>query len=166
MPVISRNPAPRYGTPDHSIINVDVDFSGQTLAYACSATDSVALSRDLFARAIEGEFGPVAAYKPPVTLFSAELIVQEYRRRFDAALQGKEPSLLSYGLRLQYESSSRELTADEHADFGQLGAIDLWQTAMIEVREALIAAADTTTYMLDTTWPASPSGLSAFLSGF
>ena len=155
---------PKWADAAHTVI--DVEMNHATLgwvSFSAMASDE-GLGADIFARAELGEFGAIAAYVAPP--FNADMVRREYSRRFNDALQGKESSLLSYGLRLQYESSTRALTDDEHADFGKLGAIDLWQTAMIDTRESLIAAQDITTYALDATWPAAPDGLAAFLTGF
>lgn len=58
------------------------------------------------------------------------------------------------------------LTADEASDCALLRSIDAWEGDMVEMREALIAAADTT-YQNDAHWPPKPAGLTpTWLAGF
>jgi hypothetical protein len=68
-------------------------------------------------------------------------------------------SVLSYGLVIARKSGP---TAEETADLAMIDAIDAWESDCIAVRNARLAAIDTT----ETTWPAPPDGLAAWLAHF
>ncbi|MEQ1711715.1 MAG: hypothetical protein ABL908_09970 [Hyphomicrobium sp.] len=91
----------------------------------------------------------------------------EAARRIIAALGGKRSSILSYAVKLnglvsiglsQGQGIAQSLDAEQQADVALIWAIDDWETAMIGVREALIAASDPT-FTNDAHWPPPPAGL-------
>ena len=113
------------------------------------------------------------AKTPAETL--APRIAAECARRIEAACGGRRPSILSYAIALNGrvsiglasgQSIAQSLTAEEHADVQLIWALDAWEGAMIEVREALIAAGDAS-YADAAHWPAAPAGVTAaWLTGF
>lgn len=59
---------PKYATPDNSIIELQVtfaEFGDAVLPFGATANDVEVHGRELYARALAGEFGPIAAYEPP-----------------------------------------------------------------------------------------------------
>lgn len=157
--------SPKWATADHTVIDVIIEHDdGAAMPFSAMSSDQHGGS-DIFASAVAGEYGPIADYTAP--LFSPDIIQGEYRRRIAATLQNKSDSLTREALYLQNLAfHGTSLTAEQLAEVVMSNAINLWETAMIEVREALIAAQDTSTYALDATWPAPPAGLSEFLNGF
>lgn len=65
--VSARNP--KWANAEHSLIDLEVDFEDyveEYLPYTASPTDVVDHSRELYSRALGGEFGEIAAYEPPM----------------------------------------------------------------------------------------------------
>lgn len=91
----------------------------------------------------------------------------EFRRRVEAALQGKSDSIAREALALQNLAfRGVPLTAEQQSDVALILAINDWETAMIEARQALIELADPS-FADDSHWPAPPAGLTAaWLTGF
>jgi hypothetical protein len=58
---------PKWATEDHSVIDLIVKFEGPMGEVPFSATlaDPAEHGKELFARALSGEFGAIAAYVPP-----------------------------------------------------------------------------------------------------
>ena len=61
---ISKAQNPRYTASGD--IDLDIDLDGQQITFTASPTDSEAHGRDLYARAVAGEFGAAAPYVAPV----------------------------------------------------------------------------------------------------
>jgi hypothetical protein len=60
---------PRWANPEHNAIDLEVDFTDlpeEYLPYTASPTDVVEHSRELYNRALAGEFGTVAEYDGPL----------------------------------------------------------------------------------------------------
>lgn len=62
---------PIFSNPETTMINVDVDFDhlgapGETVPFTAAANDTEAHGREIYERAINGEFGPVAPYVAPI----------------------------------------------------------------------------------------------------
>jgi hypothetical protein len=58
---------PRWANPEHNAIDLEVDFSDlpeEYLPYTASPTDVVEHSRELYSRALDGEFGEIAEFVP------------------------------------------------------------------------------------------------------
>ena len=59
---IARARNPQWVDENHNMINLEVDFAPldeEWLPYTCSPTDVVEHSRELYQRALAGEFGPI-----------------------------------------------------------------------------------------------------------
>lgn len=68
--------SPKYFNKEETLIIVTVTtIDGSTFSYPCSAEDSVEYSRDLYNRAVAGEFGSITPYEEPVKT-EEELIVE------------------------------------------------------------------------------------------
>ena len=105
--------------------------------------------------------------RPWVSTFDAALIMMEHDRRMHAALQGRDASMLREAIYLQnIVMLGGTLTDDQKISADMFRAINMWETAMIEMREALIVDEDAASAVLDATWPAPPDGLPDFLDGF
>ena len=118
-----------------------------------------------FKKLMAGEFGAIADYVAPP--FNSEFVENEYRRRINGALQGKDGSMQREAIYLQnIVMLGGSLTDDQKASADMFRVINDWETAMIEQREALIVDEDTASAVLDATWPAPPAGLAEFLNGF
>jgi hypothetical protein len=64
---IARARNPEWVDANHNMINLDVDLvpiDEEWLPYTCSPTDVVAHSRELYRRAVTGEFGEIADETP------------------------------------------------------------------------------------------------------
>ena len=69
---------PRFATPDHSVIDLTVAIDGEEMPFSATAADSEAHGREIFARAIAGEFGTVAEYIPPQVDLTAYAAAKRY----------------------------------------------------------------------------------------
>jgi hypothetical protein len=57
---------PRYTDPDHTgAILLDGIFHGQPLSFFASPMDGMEYGRLVYAKAIEGVYGPIGEYEPP-----------------------------------------------------------------------------------------------------
>jgi hypothetical protein len=68
---IPENPSPAFATSDQSAIDIDVFFEhiGRAVRYTCVPVDpGCKHSEEIYARAIAGEFGPVAPAPTPLSL--------------------------------------------------------------------------------------------------
>lgn len=65
-PALVRNP--KWANPEHTAINLEVTWKsgGQEMPFTASPTDPEAHGRELFNRAVGGEFGEVAEYDGPI----------------------------------------------------------------------------------------------------
>jgi len=60
---------PRWANPEHNAIDLEVDFTDlpeEYLPYTATPTDVVEHSRELYNRALAGEFGTIAEYEGPM----------------------------------------------------------------------------------------------------
>jgi hypothetical protein len=79
--------SPKWANAEQSLIDLLVQFDAipEPIPYTASAADSVEHSRELFARAVAGEFGPVAPYvAPPVVPPTPEQIEALRRAAYQA----------------------------------------------------------------------------------
>ena len=68
----------RYANKEHSLFNCDVTFEGiGTVPYTPSPNDSVAHSREIYARCMAGEFGAIADYVMQPDEYPAEVVVND-----------------------------------------------------------------------------------------
>lgn len=154
--VPAQNPNPRYATPDNLHVTVDVDFRGATLAYMCSNDDSEAAARDLFNRAIAGQFGEIAPYSAPIVLFDPAQVKSECQRRiFAVASQNAQMNMTAY------VASGLASNADKTAFAHSLE----WVAAMRAASAGLIDDQDVT-FANDAHWPACPSDVAELASRF
>jgi len=56
----------RWANPEHTGIDMIVTIGGQKLPFTARADDPEAYGRELFNKAVAGEFGKIAEYQPPV----------------------------------------------------------------------------------------------------
>lgn len=78
---------PRFTASDHSLIDMDVVFRhlGEApMPFTASPNDTAEYGRELFARAIKGDFGPIAPYQPPT--YTDEQLAQMARDKRDQLL--------------------------------------------------------------------------------
>ncbi|TEA78633.1 hypothetical protein [Allopusillimonas ginsengisoli] len=56
---------PRYSSPDNKLIDLDVKFEQfpAPIPFTANADDSTDYGRELHARAMAGDFGPIQAYQ-------------------------------------------------------------------------------------------------------
>lgn len=98
-----------------------------------------------------------------------ERVAVEFERRIGAVLgsPAKQASIAREGLALLLQSKARrKLGGDQVADLDVIAAINAWESAMIETREALTASGETS-YADDTHWPPPPAEVTpAWLAGF
>lgn len=80
----------------------------------------------------------------------------------DRAVDGKGGSMLRQALSLSRRDPTT-LTDDERAQIAMFEGINDWESAMIDQREASIAANDAPNVV---SWPPPPVGLHEFLAGF
>lgn len=91
MKILSAS-SPSWANPERSGINVDVEIAGiGVVLFGASPADTAAHGRDLYARAVAGEFGPVAEYVAPVQPIAQQqasltAVVQEH---LDAVARAK-----------------------------------------------------------------------------
>jgi hypothetical protein len=60
---------PRWANLEHNAIDLEVDFTDlpeEYLPYTATPTDVVEHSRELYSRALDGEFGEIAEYNGPL----------------------------------------------------------------------------------------------------
>ncbi|MDE2577966.1 MAG: hypothetical protein KGL46_04095 [Hyphomicrobiales bacterium] len=95
------------------------------------------------------------------------VVAEQCAGRIAAALKGKDGSMMREAIYLQSVVAGGGALSDaQKAEATMFATINAWESAMIEKREALIAAGDAAAAMVDATWPAPPDGLGAFLIGF
>jgi hypothetical protein len=59
---------PRYANENHEgAIALDGTYNGQTLVFFASPTDAMDYGRNIYQRAIDGDFGPIKDFEPIVT---------------------------------------------------------------------------------------------------
>ncbi|MFT4098995.1 MAG: hypothetical protein QM651_17885 [Rhodoblastus sp.] len=124
---------------------------------------------EIFAKAMAGDYGPIAAYVAPAPdpLQARRAIEMACAMRIVAALQGKDGSMQrEAAYLLQLAVLGQTLTDEQKAEVTMFNAVNAWETAMIEARDALIGAGDAASAALDASWPAPPSGLAEFLVEF
>jgi len=91
----------------------------------------------------------------------------EMTRRIDTALAGRSASMLREAAWLQMlVSQGKTLSANQSAEVTMFEAINAWEAAMVDKREALIGSNDAAASAIDGTWPPPPAGLGEFLRGF
>ena len=100
---------------------------------------------------------------PPDPDVVRALVSAEMGRRILAvASPEQQASMARYGIRLAFRAAA--LTPEERADADMLGALDLWEAAMLARRDELIAAGDPAAAMADDAWPTPPEGATAFVA--
>lgn len=109
----------------------------------------------------------VVAFRTPPP--SAGDVTREYERRITLALgtPNKQASMSRERGELNaLLAAGTPLSPEQTADAAMLKSINDWETAMIGVRQALIAATDRTPMFIDATWPSPPPGLPEFLAEY
>jgi len=54
-----------WANPEHTMFDCVVNFAGiGVVPFSCTSTDSESHSKDIWARAMSGAFGPIAEYAP------------------------------------------------------------------------------------------------------
>lgn len=155
---------PKFSNADGTQIDITKPDGNRT-----TLTASDPWTKDTFAEAVAEKYGKVAAYETPATnaLIVKQTIIRIYNQRIELALEGKGQSMLREATYLQFlASSGTELTLDQKNEVSMFDAINSWESAMIEARENLIRGGDVQPALLEASWPAPPSGLEGFLSGF
>lgn len=134
---------PIYSNAENTTINIvaDIDGVGGGVPFTASANDPEQTGRDIYANAIAGEYGAVAAYIPPPPLTQPEIILQntatQKRRLSDAAISAFPiQSALLYG----------GATAEQ---IQTLEDLQVYSVNLMAVNLAVMPAA----------WPAPPQGL-------
>ncbi len=56
----------RWANSDHTSIDMTVTINGQKMPFTARADDPESYGRELFNKAVAGEFGKIAEYQPPV----------------------------------------------------------------------------------------------------
>jgi hypothetical protein len=97
--IMAENPQPRWVDPDHTVLDINVtfpDLAVQSGVQTCRARDpGWEHTEEIFARAIAGEFGPIAPYvapsAPPALDPTAQLLdtVRELQERLPALEAGR-----------------------------------------------------------------------------
>lgn len=79
---------PQYTTDGMILLTVDFEEIGE-IPFHASPDDPEERGRDLYARAVAGEFGPVAAYEPPVLTMEEKTAIatQAVQQHLDARAQ-------------------------------------------------------------------------------
>jgi hypothetical protein len=120
----------------HTSINLTVNFEeiGQDVPFHATPNDTEEHGRDIYARAIAGEFGAIAEWTPPTT----EELAQQARWKRNALLQEID-NIVSNPLRW--------------ASFSQTQ-----QTAWADYRQALLDVPQQAGFPNTITWPIKPEG--------
>lgn len=144
------------GTPKDKVLNA-ADLAGELVEVPAEP------------RAVAGMLwdGARATLPPPDPARLAAAIRREYTSRIADALQGKDASIAREAQFLQNLAfRSIALSAEQQADVALILEINAWETAMIEVREALIELGDAS-FADAAHWPAPPAGLTLdWLKGY
>ena len=99
---------PIYADASHSIINLTLQHPEfGDIEYAATATDSELFGRDLFARAVAGEFGPIAFYVAPA-LTIADVVRAHDEHLNSAARSRKYDNIHTAALRSAYPGPYHE----------------------------------------------------------
>ena len=80
--------SPQWANAGQTTINLTVDFEGVgVVPFSASASDTEAHGRALFASAVAGDFGPIAAYvEPPATIPTVVTMRQARLAMLDAGI--------------------------------------------------------------------------------
>jgi hypothetical protein len=116
---------PIWGNASHTIVNLTVALpSGEEIPLGACANYDMAYGRDLFARAVAGEFGPIAEYVAPVKTpeqIQAEMVATVQKHLDDTAKTRGYDGILSLA---SYASST-------HPPFSAEGQAGLdWRDAV------------------------------------
>lgn len=132
-----------YSRADNTTINMvaDIDGVGEGIPFTASANDPEQTGRDIYAHAVAGEYGAVAAYIPPPPLTQPEIISQ------NTATQKK---LLSDAAITAFPIQSALVYGGATAEQVQLlETIQVYSVELMAVNLAVMPAA----------WPTPPQGL-------
>ena len=144
---------PAWADPDQTQLDCIVDFVGiGSVSFTASESDSEGHSRDIFARAVAGDFGPIAPYVAPPPQ-SPEQIKERLRRAVEDHVEetARERDYSSAVSLASYTASTREPWAAEAQAFvhwrddvweyvfQRLAAVESGEDEPPESAEALIA---------------------------
>jgi len=128
---------PKYVNPDHSTIDLTIEHPKLGwIPYTAHANDSEALGRDLYARAVTGEFGEITPYQPP----SEEQVLAEQTRK----MRGERDRRLA---QLDTVVSNPLRWAGYTAD---------QQAALATYRQALLDVPQQEGFPVEIDWPVMP----------
>ena len=130
--------------------------------------ENLAYARRLYPTSSNIYFGTTAELRQTI---SPEAIRKAYEQAakiyVDKILEGKSDSILREAVYLQNLAINPDvnLTDDQKATAATFQELNLWETAVVERREVLIASASLDG-LTAPSWPAPPNGLAEFLKGF
>lgn len=101
MNIISVN-SPIWGNSEHNSITLTVEFEGiGAVPFSATSDDVESYGRDLYTRAVAGEFGPVAEFVP-ITVTKDQLIAELTNKCRQAILSGFTSSALGSPMHYPY----------------------------------------------------------------
>jgi len=127
---------PRYATHDSAAINLTVEHPEHgAIPFTARADDGEPLGAELYARAIAGEFGPIAAYDGPST---EEMLEEQMRAERDNRLTALDTLVMNP---LRWAAFTPEA-----------------QTALAAYRQALLDVPQQAGFPGEIDWPNMPQG--------
>jgi hypothetical protein len=142
--------APRFGNEAKTLIDLHVFIDGVDGSHPATVKEG----SDAFARAMAGEFGPIAPFEPPPKSREAWLmeIRAERLRRVVAAYGDAQRRFSLYGY-LALLSSVPRLSAEQEDHHRVLVAAGLWEREMIAAAARLADMEDHPSVADDALWP-------------
>ena len=127
---------PQWANAGQTTINLTVDFEGVgAVPFSASASDSEAHGREIFNRAVAGDFGPIAAYvAPPVVIPTTVTMRQARLAMLDAGIL----------------TSVRDALAAMTGPTGEAARIEWEYALMLERSNPLVASLSSTLGLTST----------------
>jgi hypothetical protein len=151
----------RYVAADGSAIACTVEFEGiGPVPFTAASGDAEDHGREIFARATAGEFGPVAAFSPPIA--TADNVRGEARRRIIASVPewkqinmgAREGELLRIQLgKMPSGEGARALTTEEQAEEQAIQHVWEW-VKTVRAASNVMEPNPPADYRDDRHWPA------------
>lgn len=130
---------PRYVSQDNSIIACDVVFDGvgeDAVPFAASASDCTEHGREIYTRAVAGEFGAVAPYAPSLASIKADAIAA-----IDAEAEAQRLVYITPGAGQAMTYDAKQVEAREILfDAGTIAAADAMDGATLKATYPMVWA--------------------------
>lgn len=123
--------SPKWVNRSQTLIDLVVRFEeiDEDLPFTANSNDSEAHGRDIFSRAVAGEFGEVLAFNPtPYTIEQVSAIIREERSRFIAETDWTQLPDVTQNIKNAWESYRQALR-----NIPQQSGFPWYETVLIEV---------------------------------